>query len=297
VIGFCEQTRKAFRESSRWLWEPPRRKENLSAGKTARVERKGVFYMKRDSFFRAGILALALMFAMAGIGCETGTNGGGKAGLDKALVAKWYIYPTQVDDPDEEPVFEISSDGRLTGSSVSELAEILVTTSGKKISATVTVNGETAESGTATYSVTGNKLLLTNPMLNGAQGGVFLPFITAIQLAQSIGASLGADGHFHKSGASGASGGEEGGGTGGTGTGTGGTGTGTGGTGTGTGGTGTGTGGTGTGTGGGGSTSVGCSSLSDGTKCSAQSGCSGKFLCQTGQGSDSNCTSGCSCKG
>jgi hypothetical protein len=92
--------------------------------------------------------------------------------------------------------------------------------------------------------------------------------------------------------------------TGGTGSGTGGTGSengetgGTGGTGGGTGGTGGGTGGTGSGTGGtGGGSSVGCSSLSNGTKCSAQSSCSSKFLCLTGQGSDSNCTAGCSCDG
>jgi hypothetical protein len=50
-------------------------------------------------------------------------------------------------------------------------------------------------------------------------------------------------------------------------------------------------------TGGTSSSSIGCSSLSDGTKCSAQSSCSGKFLCLTGQGSDSNCTTGCSCNG
>jgi hypothetical protein len=231
-----------------------RGKRKFDGGK----DRKGIFQMKNNGFFKVRILELALMFAMAVIACDTGTNGGGGAGasLDKALVAKWYIYPTQVDNPDAEPVFEISSRGKLTGSSVSELSEILVTTSGNKISATVTVNGETAEGGTATYSVTGTRLLLTNPMQNGASGGLFLPFITAIQLAQSTGASLGADGCFHKSG----------------------------------------TGGTGE-TGGGGGSSVGCSSLSPGTKCSAQSGCSSKFLCLTGQGSDSNCTTGCSCNG
>jgi hypothetical protein len=46
----------------------------------------------------------------------------------------------------------------------------------------------------------------------------------------------------------------------------------------------------------GGNSSVGCASLSAGTKCSAQSACSGNFLCLTGQGSDSNCTTGCSCQ-
>ena len=46
----------------------------------------------------------------------------------------------------------------------------------------------------------------------------------------------------------------------------------------------------------GGSTSIGCSSLSAGTKCAAHSSCSNHFLCLTGQGSDNNCTTGCSCQ-
>jgi hypothetical protein len=50
-------------------------------------------------------------------------------------------------------------------------------------------------------------------------------------------------------------------------------------------------------TGGTGSSNVGCGSLMDGTKCSAHSSCSNKFLCLTGQGSDSDCTTGCSCGG
>jgi hypothetical protein len=62
-------------------------------------------------------------------------------------------------------------------------------------------------------------------------------------------------------------------------------------------GTGTGTDtGTGTGTGGG-TASIGCSSLKAGTKCTAHSVCGDKFHCMTGQGSDSNCTSSCSCDG
>jgi len=56
--------------------------------------------------------------------------------------------------------------------------------------------------------------------------------------------------------------------------------------------------GSGSGTGGssGGSSGIGCSTLSAGTKCTAKSSCSSKFLCLTGQGSDNNCTDSCSCQ-
>jgi hypothetical protein len=46
----------------------------------------------------------------------------------------------------------------------------------------------------------------------------------------------------------------------------------------------------------GGGASLGCASLSAGTECSEHSSCSDRFLCKTGQGSDSNCTTGCSCQ-
>jgi len=68
--------------------------------------------------------------------------------------------------------------------------------------------------------------------------------------------------------------------------------------GTGTGGTGTETNG-GNGTGGGGtggsSTVIGCRNLSAGTRCNAHSRCSNNFLCLTGQGNSTNCTTSCSC--
>jgi hypothetical protein len=47
---------------------------------------------------------------------------------------------------------------------------------------------------------------------------------------------------------------------------------------------------------GGGGFSVGCAGLSAGTQCHEQSVCSGRFLCLTGQGSDSDCAAGCSCQ-
>jgi hypothetical protein len=41
---------------------------------------------------------------------------------------------------------------------------------------------------------------------------------------------------------------------------------------------------------------IGCSRLSSGTKCTEHSICSNQFLCLTGQGSDSDCTTSCSCQ-
>jgi hypothetical protein len=161
-------------------------------------------------FNMAKIKALIMLVILAAFGiliagCENGTGGtNGEDSLDKALVGKWYTYPTQVDDPEAEPMFEITASGRLI-SEANTNGEINVTTSGGIISAAVTLNGQTVESGTANYTVTGTTLLLSNPMLNGAAGGLFLPFVSAIQLAQA----MGGDGYYHKS-ASSASGGTSG---------------------------------------------------------------------------------------
>jgi hypothetical protein len=228
-----------------------------------------------------GMLAAALTFGVILAGCDTGGGGGENPSLDSALVAKWYTYPGEVDDPEAEPLFEITASGEFI--SEGNMGEINVTTSGGIISSTITLNGEPTEGGTAAYTVIGNKLRLSDPRYAGSpNGGVFMAFVSALQLAQDAdaiaGGILGADGYFHKSGTGGKDpeepggkdpeepggkdpeepGGkdpEEPGGS-----------------------------------------SIGCSSLSDGTKCSAQSGCSSKFLCLTGQGSDSNCTTGCACK-
>jgi hypothetical protein len=94
---------------------------------------------------------------------------------------------------------------------------------------------------------------------NASAGSVF----TSLIAGQDFSLAMSGDGKYHKS----ASGG--------------------GGTGGGTGGTG-GDGGTGGG--------IGCSSLNAGTQCHAQSVCSSRFLCMTGQGSDSNCTTDCTCQ-
>jgi hypothetical protein len=48
--------------------------------------------------------------------------------------------------------------------------------------------------------------------------------------------------------------------------------------------------------GGGDDAAIGCHDLRAGTKCSEHSVCSGNFLCLTGQGSDSDCTTSCSCQ-
>lgn len=40
---------------------------------------------------------------------------------------------------------------------------------------------------------------------------------------------------------------------------------------------------------------VGCATLEMGTTCTANSVCDSRFYCRTGQGSDNDCSSGCSC--
>jgi hypothetical protein len=151
---------------------------------------------KHRLFF--GFAVFALAFALAG--CSNPTGGGiddGSGGLDSALVAKWYAYPTQVDDPGEDPVFEITASGRLI-SAANTNGEFNVTTSGGIISATVTLGGQTAEAGTANYTVSGNRLLFSNPIPTNS---VFLSFITALQLAETadqFAGLLGVDGYYHK---------------------------------------------------------------------------------------------------
>ena len=146
---------------------------------------------KRFSGVMALLAGVVLVFGL--VGCSDPAGSGGGTSLDKALIAKWYIYPTEVDKPNANHAFEITADGRLTGDAIN--GEIKVTTSGGKI--TAAMNGQTL--GTAEYKVTGNRLLLSNPTLNGATGGIFLSLVTAIQTAQSMGSTLGADGHYHKS--------------------------------------------------------------------------------------------------
>jgi hypothetical protein len=155
--------------------------------------------MKQSKFLVLGILAVVLTFGIITAGCDNGTSPGGGPSLDKALVAKWYTYPTQVGDPDEDPMFEITAAGRLI-STTNTSGEINITTSGGTISSTVTYNGQTAESGTVKYTVIGNKLLLSNPTIGGVTGGLFQSFVTAIQTAQQMGGLLGGDGYLHKIG-------------------------------------------------------------------------------------------------
>jgi hypothetical protein len=159
--------------------------------------------MKQNKCLVLGILAVVLTFGIIAAGCDNGTSPGGGPSLDKALVAKWYTYPTQVGDPDVDPMFEITAAGRLLSITIPD-GEVNVTTSGGIISSTVTYDGQTTESGTAKYTITGNRLLLSNPKIGDAPGGLFQPFVSAIQTAQELdalaGGTLGADGYLHKSG-------------------------------------------------------------------------------------------------
>jgi hypothetical protein len=72
----------------------------------------------------------------------------------------------------------------------SSSANITVTTSGGRISATMTMSGQTGDGGSADYVVSGTTLKFSNP----STPSVFLSLISAIE----AGTYLGGDGFYHK---------------------------------------------------------------------------------------------------
>jgi hypothetical protein len=122
-----------------------------------------------------------------GGGNNNGGGGGGGEELDSALVAKWHSTQAAADSG-ASVVFEITSGGSMTGEAFN--TDVKVTTSAGKISATVTVSGQTVSGGSADYVVEGTTLTLSNP----STGSLFTPLITAI----NAGKGAGGDGKYHK---------------------------------------------------------------------------------------------------
>jgi hypothetical protein len=144
------------------------------------------FLMKTKRFFLFGLPAVLLALGLVLAGCDdgsgSGSGGGGSGNFDSALVATWHA--TQDDaDSGANVVFEFSADGALTGDAVT--STINVTTSGGRISATITAGGQTVDGGSVAYEVDGNTLTLSDP-----SGGTFSSFITVQQAG---------DGCFYKS--------------------------------------------------------------------------------------------------
>jgi hypothetical protein len=125
--------------------------------------RKGVLNMKKNKLFIAGMLALTFGLVLAGCPNLSGSDedGGGGGGFDSALVTKWYTTQGAADAGGNNFMFELTSDGKPTGSSFTG-GVWKFTTSNERISATCTVNGTTVDYGSAAYSVSGTVLTFSN---------------------------------------------------------------------------------------------------------------------------------------
>jgi hypothetical protein len=105
-----------------------------------------------------GIIAFVAVINFGLAGCKTDDDGGG-GGSDTALVAKWYITQAYADSQDNFYVaYEFTSDGKLGISTASVDAGLTYTAS----SGTITVKSAGYTVGTATYSIAGTELTLSN---------------------------------------------------------------------------------------------------------------------------------------
>jgi hypothetical protein len=111
-----------------------------------------------------------IVFGLLLAGCDTGVSGGGGGGgatIDPDLVAKWYQTQAAA-DAGGTPLFEIATGGRLIGAIVT--GEVTVTTSNKRISATIATGGAAIDHGSADYTVDNEtQLTFSNP----ANGSIF----------------------------------------------------------------------------------------------------------------------------
>jgi hypothetical protein len=144
--------------------------------------------MTKKNFF-GGILCMTLVFGLLIAGCDTGTNGN-DGGIDKALVANWHSTQA-VADAGTDIVFEITADGRLIIVGQSSSANITVTTSGGRISATMTVNEQAVDGGSADYTVVGTTLRFSNLSIPS-------PVFTSLEAGQNVSIALGLPGCYYK---------------------------------------------------------------------------------------------------
>jgi hypothetical protein len=156
----------------------------LSAG---HKNRKGVFDEYKTVFYfrvAGGSAGMGLVLA----GCDTGSSsggdegggdGGGNGSFDSALAATWHSTQDAANSG-ASVVFEFTSGGRLTIAGQSNM-EITVTTSGGRISATVTTGGQTVDGGSVAYVVSGTTLTFSDPSVSGMN--VFQSLVTGQQIA------------------------------------------------------------------------------------------------------------------
>jgi hypothetical protein len=151
--------------------------------------------MAKKMFF-VGMLGAALAVLIGG--CKTEADGGGGGGFDSALVGTWHSTQAAADSG-ENVAFEFTADGILTGDAFTA-GEVRVTTSGRRISATLYLDGQApVDAGSADYDVDGTELRFSNP--SAGQPNYFTILITALNAVSGFpGAS---DCYFKRAGSGG----------------------------------------------------------------------------------------------
>jgi hypothetical protein len=148
------------------------------------------FFMKTKRFFLFGLPAVLLALGLVLAGCDDGSGSGGGGGgggsLDSALVATWHSTQTAADSG-ESAVFEFKTGGVLVMAGQADGSDFTVTTSGGRISATVTTGGQTVDGGSIAYVVNGTRLKFSDPV-NG-------PVATVLMGCQDLVDALASDGN------------------------------------------------------------------------------------------------------
>jgi hypothetical protein len=144
--------------------------------------------MRTKRFFIFGLPAVLLALGLVLAGCDTGSSsggdeggggGGGNGSFDSALAATWHSTQDAANSG-SSVAFEFTSGGRLTIAGQSNM-EITVTTSGGRISATVTTGGQTVDGGSVAYVVSGTTLTFSDPSVGGMN--VFQSLVAGQQIA------------------------------------------------------------------------------------------------------------------
>jgi hypothetical protein len=144
--------------------------------------------MRTKRFFIFGLPAVLLALGLVLAGCDTGSSsggdeggggGGGNGSFDSALAATWHSTQDAANSG-SSVAFEFTSGGGLTIAGQSNM-EITVTTSGGRISATVTTGGQTVDGGSVAYVVSGTTLTFSDPSTGGMN--VFQPLVAGQQIA------------------------------------------------------------------------------------------------------------------
>jgi hypothetical protein len=125
----------------------------------------------------------------------TGTSGGGNGGgIDNALVGTWHYSAQEAVNNGQYAAFEFTADGSLTIAGQSSDMVITVTTSNGRISATLTLSGNTMDAGSANYTVSGTTLSFSNP--SGGDINIFT-------VLQQVSSAAGGSGYYYKAGGGG----------------------------------------------------------------------------------------------